>query len=83
MFERAKALFDAYCSGKPERSPGESGKAAGMRSAYSYCSTAHQSCFRSQVKAVADKPGGYDANLGPEKYIFHEAPRAHIMISRQ
>lgn len=76
MFEKAKALFDAYCSGKPERSPGESGKAAVMRSAHSYCSSAHQSYLRSQVKAVANKPGGYDSSLGPGKHVFHEAPRA-------
>lgn len=82
MFERAKALFDEYCSGKPERSPGEGGKAAVMRSAHSYYSTAHQSYLRSQVKAVADKPGGYDCSLGPRKYVIHEAPRAHIMIWR-
>lgn len=51
-------------------------KAAVMRSAHSYCSTAYQSYLRSQVKAVANKPGGYDSGLGPGKYIFREAPRA-------
>lgn len=80
MFERAEAPFDAYCSGKPERSPGESEKAAVMGSAHSYCSTAHQTCLRTQVKAATDKPGGCDRGLGPGKYIFHEAPRANIMI---
>lgn len=78
-FERAKALFDAYCSGKPEATPGESGEAAETRSAYSYCSTAHQSCLRSQVKATAEVPGGYNRSLDPGKCIFHEAPRANIV----
>jgi len=82
VFERAKALFDAYCSGKPETTPGESGKAAETKSAYGYCSTAHQSCLRSQVKATAEVPGGYNRSLDPGKYIFHEAPRANIMSWR-
>lgn len=82
MFERAKALFDACCSGKPEATPGESGKAAKRRSAYGYCSTVHQSCLRSQVKATAEVPGGYSRSLDPGKYIFHESPRANIMSWR-
>lgn len=81
-FERAKALFDAYCTGKPEATPGESGNAAEMRSAYGYCSTAHQSCLRSQVKATAEVPGGYNRSLDPGKYILCEAPRANIMSWR-
>lgn len=79
MFEKAKALFDAYCSGKPEATLWESGE---TRSAYGYCSTAHQSCFRSQVKATAQVPGGYNRSLDPGKCIFHEAPRANIMSWR-
>lgn len=82
MFERAKTLFDACCSGKPEATPGESGKAAKRRSAYGYCSTVHQSCLRSQVKATAEVPGGYSRSLDPGKYIFHESPRANIMSWR-
>lgn len=79
MFERAKVLFDAGCFGKPEATPGESGEAAEMRSTYSYCSPAHQSCLRSQVKATVEVPGGYNRSFDPGKYIFREAPGANIM----
>lgn len=79
MFERAKALFDACWSGKPGTTPGESGEAAEMSSAYSYCSPAQQSCLRSQVKATVGVPGGYNRSLHPGKYIFREAPGANIM----
>lgn len=49
IFERTKALFDVCCSGKPEATLGESREAAETRSTYDYCSTAHQTCLRSQV----------------------------------
>lgn len=41
MFERAKALFDAYSSGKPEVTTRESEEAVEMRSEYSYIVVQH------------------------------------------
>lgn len=49
IFGRTKALFDVYCSGKPEATLRENREAAETRSTYGYCSTAHQTCLRSQV----------------------------------